>query len=168
MIKVVTAYYGPVGNIKDRIDVTQKMNELISADKKTLALIVSPTNLGVTDPSPGNPKELDIKYTVNNEERKELVRDSSSLLIKAGDITHRTWAGFAVSSFAGAWRGMLIVVCVFLYVMSIAFASQLGRTIFNPILWIVVALMFPYVSFWGIPIVVILMRIFSSQDFIVI
>ena len=168
MIKVVSAYYGPVGNIKDRIDVTQKMNELISADKKTLALIVSPTNLGVTDPSPGNPKQLDIKYTVNNEERKELVRDSSSLLIKAGDITHRTWAGFAVSSFAGAWRGMLIVVCVFLYVMSIAFASQLGRTIFNPILWIVVALMFPYVSFWGIPIVVILMRIFSSQDFIVI
>jgi hypothetical protein len=168
MIKVVTAFYGPVGNIKDRIDVTQKMNELISADKKTLALIVSPTNLGVTDPSPGNPKELDIKYTVNNEERKELVRDSSSLLIKAGDITHRTWAGFAVSSFAGAWRGMLIVVCVFLYVMSIAFASQLGRTIFNPILWIVIALMFPYVSFWGIPIVVILMRIFSSQDFIVI
>jgi len=168
MIKVVSAFYGPVGNIKDRIDVTQKMNELISADKKTLALIVSPTNLGVTDPSPGNPKELDIKYTVNNEERKELVRDSSSLLIKAGDITHRTWAGFAASSFAGAWRGMLIVVCVFLYVMSIAFASQLGRTIFNPILWIVVALMFPYVSFWGIPIVVILMRIFSSQDFIVI
>jgi hypothetical protein len=168
MIKVVTAYYGPVGNIKDRIDVTQKLNELISADKKTLALIVSPTNLGVTDPSPGNPKELDIKYTVNNEERKELVRDSSSLLIKAGDITHRTWAGFAVSSFAGAWRGMLIVVCVFLYVMSIAFASQLGRTLFNPILWIVIALMFPYVSFWGIPIVVILMRIFSSQDFIVI
>jgi hypothetical protein len=168
MIKVVSAFYGPVGNIKDRIDVTRKMNELISADKKTLALIVSPTNLGVTDPSPGNPKELDIKYTVNNEERKELVRDSSSLLIKAGDITHRTWAGFAVSSFAGAWRGMLIVVCVFLYVMSIAFASQLGRTIFNPILWIVVALMFPYVSFWGIPIVVILMRIFSSQDFIVI
>jgi len=168
MIKVVSAYYGPVGNIKDRIDVTQKLNELISADKKTLALIVSPTNLGVTDPSPGNPKELDIKYTVNNEERKELVRDSSSLLIKAGDITHRTWAGFALSSFAGAWRGMLIVVCVFLYVMSIAFASQLGRTIFNPILWIVIALMFPYVSFWGIPIVVILMRIFSSQDFIVI
>jgi hypothetical protein len=168
MIKVVSAYYGPVGNIKDRIDVTQKMNELISADKKTLALIVSPTNLGVTDPSPGNPKQLDIKYTVNNEERKELVRDSSSLLIKAGDITHRTWAGFAVSSFAGAWSGMLLVVCVFLYVMSIAFASQLGRTIFNPILWIVVALMFPYVSFWGIPIVVILMRIFSSQDFIVI
>jgi hypothetical protein len=168
MIKVVSAFYGPVGNIKDRIDVTQKMNELISADKKTLALIVSPTNLGVTDPSPGNPKELDIKYTVNNEERKELVRDSSSLLIKAGDITHRTWAGFAVSSFAGAWRGMLIVVCVFLYVMSIAFASQLGRTLFNPILWIVIALMFPYVSFWGIPIVVILMRIFSSQDFIVI
>jgi hypothetical protein len=168
MIKVVSAYYGPVGNVKDRIDVTQKLNELISADKKTLALIVSPTNLGVTDPSPGNPKELDIKYTVNNEERKELVRDSSSLLIKAGDITHRTWAGFAVSSFAGAWRGMLIVVCVFLYVMSIAFASQLGRTLFNPILWIVIALMFPYVSFWGIPIVVILMRIFSSQDFIVI
>jgi hypothetical protein len=168
MIKVVTAYYGQVGNTKDRIDVTQKMNELISADKKTLALIVSPANLGVTDPSPGNPKQLDIKYTVNNEERKELVRDSSSLLIKAGDITHRTWTGFALSSFSGAWRGMLIVVCVFLYVMSIAFASQLGRTIFNPILWIVVALMFPYVSFWGIPIVVILMRIFASQDFIVI
>jgi hypothetical protein len=168
MIKVVTAYYGPVGNIKDRIDVTQKLNELISADKKTLALIVSPTNLGVSDPSPGNPKELDIKYTVNNEERKELVRDSASLLIKAGDITHRTWAGFGLSSFMGAWRGLLIVVCVFLYVMSIAFASQLGRTLFNPILWIVIALMFPYVSFWGIPIVVILMRIFSSQDFIVI
>jgi hypothetical protein len=168
MIKVVTAYYGQVGNTKDRIDVTQKLNDMISADKKTLALIVSPTNIGVTDPSPGNPKQLDIKYTVNNEERKELVRDSSSLLIKAGDITHRTWTGFALSSFSGAWRGMLIVACVFLYVMSIAFASQLGRTIFNPILWIVVALMFPYVSFWGIPIVVILMRIFASQDFIVI
>ena len=164
----MTAYYGPVGNIKDRIDVTQKLNDMISADKKTLALVVSPSNLGVTDPSPGNPKELDIKYTVNNEERKELVRDSSSLLIKAGDITHRTWAGFTLSSFTGAWRGLLIVVGVFLYVMSVAFASQLGRTIFNPILWIVVALMFPYVSFWGIPIVVILMRIFSSQDFIVI
>jgi hypothetical protein len=168
MIKVVSAYYGPVGNIKDRIDVTQKLNELISADKKTLALIVSPTNLGVTDPSPGNPKQLDIKYTVNNEERKELVRDSSSLLIKAGDITHRTWAGFAMQLFTNLWSKSLIVVSAFLFVLSIAFASQLGNTILNPILWIVIAIIFPYVSFWGIPIVVILMRIFSSQDFIVI
>jgi hypothetical protein len=166
MIKVLTAYYGPVGNIKDRIDVTQKMNELISADKKTLALIVSPTNLGVTDPSPGNPKQLDIKYTVNNEERKELVRDSSSLLIKAGDITHRTWAGFSMQLFTNLWSKSLIVVFTFLFVLSIAFAARLGNIILNPILWIVIAVIFPYVSFWGIPIVVILMRIFSSQDFI--
>ena len=163
----MSAYYGPVGNIKDRIDVTQKMNELISADKKTLALIVSPTNLGVTDPSPGNPKQLDIKYTVNNEERKELVRDSSSLLIKAGDITHRTWAGFAAQLFTNLWSKSLIIVSAFLFVLSIAFAAQLGNTILNPILWIVIAVIFPYVSFWGIPIVVILMRIFSSQDFII-
>jgi hypothetical protein len=167
MIKVVTAFYGQVGNVKDRLDVTSKLNGLISSDKKTLSVIVSPSNIGVSDPSPGNPKQLDITYTVNNEERNEIVPDASTLLVKAESPVVRSWTGFALSSFTGMWSKLLIVISVFLFVMSVAFASRFGNSLFNPILWIVIALIFPYVSFWGIPIVIILMRIFSSQDFII-
>lgn len=163
---MITAYYGSLGSSKDRIDVTERVKSLVSSDRKTLTLLVSPSILSVNDPSPGNPKELTIRYTVDNVEKNETIRDGSTLMVKASEPYKQSWGGFAISSFTNMWSQILIVVGVFLYVMSIMFAYEFGKTLFNPIIWVIIAILLPYVSFWGIPIILILMRIFSSQDFI--
>jgi hypothetical protein len=168
MVEVKTAYYGALGSSKDRVDVTAKLKSLLSADRKTLTLLVSAENIGVKDPSPGNPKELIIQYTIDNVETTETIRDGSTLMLKASEPYKQSWGGVAISSVTNVWTNVLIVIAIFLYVMSIMFAYEFGKTLFNPVIWVVAAIVLPYLSFWGIPIILILMRIFSSQDFIVL
>lgn len=168
MLEIISAYYGQLGSSKDRLDVTTKVKSLVSTDKKTISLLVSPSNIGVKDPSPGNPKELVIRYSLDNIKQDETIRDGSTLMLKSSEPYKQSWGGVAISSFTNVWTDVLIVLGIFLYVMSIMFAYEFGKILFNPIIWVIVAVVFPYVSFWGIPILLILMRIFSSQDFIIL
>lgn len=168
MIEILSARYGLVGSSSDKMDVTEKIKKLLSSDGQTLVLMVSSSSIGVTDPSPSNPKELNVTYSVDGTERSETIPDASTLIIKSQEPAPVNSVWFAISSVGNLWYQALFIVAVFLYIMSVAFAFEFGRTLFNPLLWIVIALLLPYVSFWAIPVIIILLRLFSSQDFILL
>ena len=168
MIEIVSAYYGLVGSTKDRGDVTSNIKKLVSSDKNTLSLIVSPTNIGVNDPAPGNPKQLDIQYTIDNDKKEQSVTDGSTLLIQSQGKVPQSWTWFTISSITNIWYQAMIVVGVFFYIMSVRFSMEFGKTFLNPIVWLLVGLLLPGVSFWGLPILIIIMRIFSPYDFLVL
>lgn len=167
MIEILSAYYGQVGSTKDRMDVTSQLKGLLSSDKQTLSLIVSPVNIGVKDPAPGNPKQLDIQYTMNNDKKEQSITDGSTLLIQSTAKTPQSWTWSAISSVTNIWYQAMFVVGVFFYVMSIMFSMEFGNTFLNPIVWLLAGILLPYISFWGLPILIIVMRILSPYDFIV-
>lgn len=166
MFEVISAFYGPVGSTKGKIDVTEKVRQRISADKKGISMLVSSSSIGVEDKSPGDPKELDVRYSINGEERSETLRDGSTFNAKVPEAAPQSTTGQAVSLYGTIWSQAISALFVFLAVFSIGLAFNLGSYVLNPIVWVVVAIVLPYASFWAIPVVLILMRIFSSQDFV--
>jgi hypothetical protein len=167
MFEIISAFYGPIGSTKDKLDVSEKVRARISTDKKAISLIVSPSSIGVEDKSPGNPKELEVRYSMNGEQRSEKIRDGSTFSAKVPEPTPQTATGQALSLYGTIWSQALSALFVFLAVFSIGLAFNLGFYVLNPILWVVIAIIVPYASFWAIPVILILMRIFTSQDFII-
>jgi hypothetical protein len=166
MFEIISAFYGPVGSTKDKADVTEKIREKISTDKQGISMIVSPSSIGVKDKSPTNPNELDVRYSINGEERSEKIRDGSTFKAKVPEPAPQTAMGQAMSLYGTIWSQAISALFVFLAVFSIGLAFNLGFYVLNPILWVVIAIVVPYASFWAIPVILILMRIFTSQDFI--
>lgn len=166
MFEILSAFYGPVGSTKGKVNVTEQVRQRISSDKKGISMLVSPSSIGVKDASPGTPKELDVRYSINGEERSETLRDGSTLTAKVPEAPPQSATGEAFSLYGTIWSQAFSALFVFLAVFSIGLAFNLGSYVLNPIVWVVVALVVPYASFWVIPVVLIIMRIFSSQDFI--
>ena len=166
MFEIISAFYGPVGSTKDKVNVAENVRQRISSDKKGISMIVSPSSIGVKDPLPGNPKELDVRYSINGEQRSETLRDGSTFNAKVPEGGPKSATGQAISLYGIMWSQAVSALFVFLAVFSIGLAFNLGWYVLNPIIWVVIAIVVPYASFWAIPVVLILMRIFSSQDFI--
>ena len=104
---------------------------------------------------------------MNGEQRSEKIRDGSTFSAKVPEPTPQTATGQALSLYGTIWSQALSALFVFLAVFSIGLAFNLGFYVLNPILWVVIAIIVPYASFWAIPVILILMRIFTSQDFII-
>lgn len=167
MFEIISAFYGPVGSTKDKVNVTEKVRERISSDKKGISMIVSPSSIGVEDKTPATPKELDVRYSINGEQRSETLRDGSTLNAKVPEAAPTSTTGKAASLYGTLWSQFISALFIFLAVFSIGLAFNLGSYLWNPIVWTVIALVVPYASFWIIPVILIIIRIFSSQDFIV-
>lgn len=166
MLDILSAFYGPIGNTKQKADVTAQVRQRVSADKKSISLLVGPSGIGVTDKSPGTPKELSVRYSINGQESTETFKDGMTFTAKVPEPSPQSATGQALSLYGMVWSQAMSALFVFLAAVSVGLAFNLGFYVLNPIVWIVVALVVPYASFWAIPVILILMRIFSSQDFI--
>jgi hypothetical protein len=168
MIEIYSAFYGPVGSTQDKVDVTDKVRNRISTDKMSISMLVSPSSIGVEDKSPNNPKELYVRYYINGIEDVETIRDGSTFNAMVPQEETPSSMGVVFSVIGTIFSRGIMVIFIFLAAVSIGLAFNLGWYVLNPIVWVIVALIVPYASFWAIPVILIWMRIFSSQDFIVL
>jgi hypothetical protein len=167
MLEILSAFYGPIGNTKEKADVTDQIRQLVSSDKKSISVLVGSKGIGVEDKSPETPKELTVRYSIDGGEIVETLRDGKMLKATVPEPAPQTATVYALSLYGIMWRQAISALFVFLAAVSIGMAFNLGFYVLNPIVWVVVAIIVPYGSFWIIPIVLILIRIFSSQDFII-
>ena len=165
-LEILDVRYGAVGTKKDKKDVTANVKNKISADKLTLSFVVSPTNLSVVDPSPGQQKEMEIRYAMNGKEYNELKKDGETFMAQVPQPAPKTLSGFTASLYIAIWQNMLSAVSLFIMVFGGSVGYSLGWYFGNGILWVIVSVLFPYASFWLIPFFVILARAFSPVDFI--
>jgi hypothetical protein len=78
-LSITKALYGTGSNT---VDVTSTVTSKIKDG--LLSFTVSPTSLNVDDPSPGQPKQLDVTYTINGgASNTKTVKDNDVLLIDA-------------------------------------------------------------------------------------
>lgn len=167
MLEILSAFYGPVGSTKEQVDVTSMIKDRMSTDRMSISLLVSPDSIGMPDKSPGTPKELIVRYSVDGEEKTETFRDGSTFAVKVPEPPPKSVTGKALSFYGAIWSQLFSALFVFLATVSVALAFNLGWYVLNPIFWVIVSILVPYGSFWAIPIVIILMRMFTSQDFII-
>jgi hypothetical protein len=166
MLDIIEAKYGAVGVDKDKVDVTAEIKQLMSTDKQSISLVVGPTGIGVKDPSAGNPKELVVKYNIDGDERSDTVKDGFTFAVAVPQRVPQSYSQFTAEVYSALWSNMANAVVLFISVLSIGLAFGLGSYVGNPYVWFIVAILFPYGSFWMILIIVVIMRIVSPQDVI--
>ena len=166
MIEILSAFYGADGNDKDLKDVTENVKQKLSSDRQSISFNVSSSQLGVEDPSPGNPKVLVVRYSIDGAETMDRIKDGASFNAKVPEPAPYTSAGFLVSFYAALWKNIAGATAMFVNVLGAAFAYELGRYFGNGIAWVLLHLLFPYAAFWMIPVIVILARALSSTDFV--
>ena len=166
MIEILSAFYGPIGNTKQKVDVTAKLRDRISADKRSITLVVGPSGIGIEDKTPGTPKELTVRYTINGQESLETLQDGITFKAKVPDPPPQSTLSLGLALYGIIWTQAAAALFVFLAAVSVGLAFNLGWYVWNPIVWVVIAIFVPYGSFWAIPLLIIIMRILTSQDFI--
>jgi len=166
MLDIISAKYGAVGVEKDKVDVTDNLQRVRSPDKQSISVVVGPTGMGVKDPSAGNPKELTVKYNINGNESSETIKDGFTFAAAVPQKVPQSYAAFTASLYSSIWSNMAGAIVLFLSVFSVGLAFGLGVYVGNPIVWLIVAILFPYGSFWLILGIVVIMRMFSSEDII--
>ena len=165
-LEILDARYGAVGADKDKTDVTKNVNSKISADKQSITFIVSSTNLAIVDPAVGSPKEMKIRYAINGAERSETILDGNTFAAQVPQKAPTTLSGVTALLYLAIWQNMISAVSLFIMVFGGSVAYSLGWYFGNGILWGIVSVLFPYASFWLIPVIVILARAFSPVNFI--
>jgi hypothetical protein len=166
MLDIIDAKYGALGVDKDKVDVTDNVKRIVSSDKQSISVVVGPTGLGVKDPSAGNPKELVVKYNMNGDEHTETVKDGFTFAAAVPQKVPQTYAQFTAGVYSSFWSNMAGAVVLFISVFSVGLAFGLGSYVGNPFVWLIVAILFPYGSFWLILAIIVIMRALSAQDFI--
>jgi len=157
-IQIISAKYGAQGGNQDMVDVTENIKSKIGASGEFLNMRVSPASIGVTDPSPNSPKTLIVTYTLNGgTENTKTVLDGATLSIEVPGNSPKSGIGHAASAYAVLWTSVWGAGCVFVLVMTTAFAYQLGINGYSSwILLVIVALMMPYIGISGIVMVVLI------------
>lgn len=166
MLEILSAKYGRVGSEKDMVDVIEKVTQKISADKVSISFNVSSTDLGIPDPSPGNPKELIVKYALDGQENTEHIKDGNTFAAQKKEDPPLTYSGFVASLYAAIWWSLAGAVVLFIQVFSVGLAFGLGFYFGNSFVWALVSILFPYASFWLIAAIVMIRRALSQVDFI--
>ena len=166
MLEIIEAKYGAVGVDKDKVDVTDNLKRIRSPDKQSISVVVGPTGIGVKDPSEGNPKELKVKYTINADESSETIKDGFTFAAAVPQKVPKSYAAFTTELYAAIWSNMAGAVMLFISVLSVGLAFGLGVYVGNPVVWLIVAILFPYGSYWLILFIIVIMRVLSPEDFI--
>ncbi len=164
--EILDARYGADGSEKDLIDVTDLVKKKISSDRTSISMVVSPNNIGIADPSPGQKKVMVVRYAVNSQEQSERVRDGDTFAVSVPQPTKKTPSQHLSTFYAALWLNFAGALTWFLQVMGFAFAWELGKYFGNSYLWIIVNILFPYASYWLIPAIVIVARAIGGVDFI--
>ena len=165
-LEVLDARYGGDGSEKDLIDVTDLVKKKISSDRMSISFVVSPNNIGIADPAPGQKKVLIVRYALNSQENSERVRDGDTFAVSVPQPKKKTPSQHLSTFYAALWLNFAGALTWFLQVAGFAFAWELGKYFGNSYLWIIVNILFPYASYWLIPVIIIIARAIGGVDFI--
>ena len=157
-LEILEARYGDASTDGNMVDVLDKITAKVWPDKSGISVQVSPSSIGVPDPAPSKTKTLIVRYMINGGgETSVQTPDSATLLVQVPGTTPKSGLGEAASVYGTLWTSVYGAGCVFVLVMTTAFAFQLGWNGYASwILLVIVALMLPYVGIIGIVLVVII------------
>jgi hypothetical protein len=163
-LQIVKAEYGYTGNFTDVTDSIQ--NQVNNGE---INIKVSPSSAGIPDPNPNKQKELHVEYTINGKKSSDSIKDGSSFKLSAPP--NQAVSNTSPSQTVGTLIGMLFKSVayffgMFLYTLSVFTAIEYGNQFVSPLLWGALAFFLPFYSFWGLPVITFLVRLFSSEDII--
>lgn len=165
-LEILDARYGADGSDKDLIDVTDLVKKKISSDRQSISFTVSPTNIAVQDPAPGNKKVMVVRYSLNGQENSERVRDGDTFSLTVPQEPRKTPSQYLSAFYAALWSNFAGALSWFLTAAGFAFAWELGKYYGNSYVWIILAILFPNASYWLIPIIIIVVRAIGGSDII--
>lgn len=164
-LQIDSAEYGYTGNFTD---VTDALRSLV--ENGSINIKVSPSSVGIPDPNPNKQKQLNVTYSLNGAKNSVTVKDNSYFKISAPeakdtDVTPLTdHAGSLLGSlFKNAWY----FAGAFLYVLSIYSAYDVGTAMGFAMPIAVLAVILPFISFWGLPVYVFVRRLFYTTDLVI-
>ena len=164
-LQIENAEYGYEGNFTD---VTDAIRSLVN--EGSINIKVGPSAVGIPDPNPNKQKMLNVTYSLNGSKNSQTIKDNAYFKISAPSVDSldstplpNVAGNFMLSLFKNAWyfAGM------FFYVLSIYSAYDFGTAIGFAMPIGVLAVILPFVSFWGIPIVLFFRRLFILNDLVI-
>jgi len=164
-LQILKAEYGYTGNFTDVTDAIQ--NQLNNGE---INIKVSPSSAGIPDPNPNKQKELRVEYTINGKKSTDTIKDGASFKLSAppSESVSNTTPSQTVGTVIGMlFKSVAYFFGMFLYTLSIFTAIEYGNQFISPMLWGALAFFLPFYSFWGLPGITFLVRLFSSEDIIV-
>jgi hypothetical protein len=161
---ITKAEYGYNGNWQDVTDVVENLISDSSLNIKDL----SHDTVGLPDPNPQQLKILRLEYTLNGAPNSKQIKDGESFSISAPPSTQKDGKTLTSKGFdfiKTVYQGVLIFIGTFLHAVSIISAYRFGKLFISPIIVAIFAFIIPYFSFWLLPIIVFVVRLFSSSDY---
>jgi hypothetical protein len=167
-LQITKAEYGYAGNFQD---VTDAIQNLVS--NGSINLKVGFAAVGLPDPNPAKKKSLKVEYTINGAKNTEVLDDGKTLKLSAPSVSSPSNSSPSqnVTSFFGSvFRAVYIFIGTFLHFLSVfltyrvcgAYSSMLGY--FGG----VVAMIIPFFGFIVLPSIIFTIRLFTSEDIVVI
>lgn len=163
-LQIVKADYGYAGN---DTDVTNAVQDLMKSDG-SIDIKVGFKELGLPDPNPNKQKRLQVEYTINGAPTVTSFTDGERFQVSA---PAREEAPSKIGDATGSLFGMLFSSVArfcgtLLYVLSILVSYDFGQYFIHPMIWGIVAFFLPFYAFWGLPVIVFLVRLFRSTDIV--
>lgn len=163
--QITKAEYGYPGNYTD---VTDAVQGLVSSSG-SIDLKVGFKAVGLPDPNPNKQKDLKVEYTINGAPSSKTIKDGAkfSMSAPATEATSNTKPSQNVGSVVGIifWN-VLYFFAMYLYTLSVFSGIAYGNQFISPMLWGAAGFFLPGFSFWGLPVITFVIRLFKSTDFI--
>jgi hypothetical protein len=161
---VTKAEYGYVGNWQD---VTDAVISLISDGSLSIKEL-SHSSVGLPDPNPQKLKTLKIEYTLNGSPNSEEINDGESFSISAPPSEQKdskSLKDHSMSMISLFYWSVLRFIGVFFHTVSIMTAYRFGQLFISPYILAFIAFIVPFFSFWLLPMIVFVVRLFSGSDY---
>jgi len=163
-LQITKAEYGYPGNFTDVTDAVQNQ-----VSNGYINITVGFKSVGIPDPNPNKQKELKVEYTLNGRKTSETLKDGRNFKLSAqpAEARSNTSPSQTVMSVMGMlFKAVAYFFGMFLYTLSIFTAIEYGNQFISPMLWGAIAFFIPFYSFWALPMITFVVRLFSSDDFI--
>lgn len=163
-LQIKKAEYGVDGNMTD---VSDALRGMIS--NGSINLTVGFKQVGLPDPNPQKQKHLQITYTINGAENSRTLKDGQTLNISAPAVSAPSGTTPVQNSFnllGSIYKGVAEALGFFLQAMSVGGAFEFGNAnggygyVLGGIAFII-----PFFSFWALPLIILVMRMFYETDF---
>jgi hypothetical protein len=163
-LQITKAEYGYPGNFTDVTDAIQ--NHVSSG---SINITVGYKVLGLPDPNPSKQKQLNVEYTINGAKNSNTLTDGQQFKESAPPMDAPD--NGTPSQHATSLIGMLLMAvarffAVYLHTLSFFTALSYGEKMLSPMIWGCLAFFIPFFSFWALPMITFVIRLFSSSDFI--
>lgn len=158
-LQIVKAEYGYAGNFTD---VTNAVQNLMKSDG-SINFKVGHKQVGLPDPNPNKQKELAVQFTINGAPSTATYTDGETFKLSAPPKESAAAKDSGPSFFGALFSGVWWFAIMFLYVLSIFVSYDFGNYFINNVVLGIFGLL-PGFAFWGLPLLMFIVRMFKSQN----